>query len=436
MIASAKRRCEAYSVSRVIDGIDPGTFYRARRSGGLGYGDFDLLLKQCEVELQPLFQSRWRNLQERRLAGRRKRSVQALLTRTSVLTILQAKKKGTDYWPRLATVLTMSKIGQPWPPDTDNVSSLIEQCVENERLIGSQEQGLRNALIFVNAWLTTDTQKSTTSTLTLLSAVVAALKVAGLLGHRRAMRRMLFVLEEMHRTRPYDEQILRVLLCCRALNLEHHTARKPYLLRDSIGLHNEEAKLAAKCITDPVLTRDWPVIYREVRGSIWNFMNVRLDAGLGVALDGSWFQRHIEWQATTEACILPGYRLADNPHLAIEVAAYDIRFRVSVLLDRPDRSRSLKGGQPEQALAEVDTALLSATMRPHLNELTIGHLLGLRAEALLCLYGDRPNSTRKEEYIIAREAASSAYRAVGDEANSEFWQEKITKLEKISQIDY
>ena len=90
-------------------------------------------------------------------------------------------------------------------------------------------------------------------------------------------------------------------------------------------------------------------------------------------------------QAITEDHLPPGHRLADNRSLAVETAAYNVRFRAGVLLDRPNRARSLRGGNPSDAVREVDDALYASPDAAWLNMLTRGHLLGLRAEGLLCL---------------------------------------------------
>ena len=158
-------------------------------------------------------------------------------------------------------------------------------------------------------------------------------------------------------------------------------------------------------------------------------MHVRLDAGLPVSLHAPTFRRHLEWQAVTESHLPPGFRGEDYPNLAVETAAIDVRFCASVLLDRLDRNHSCVGAHPEAALVEIDQALASTFMRQHLNQLTIGHMLGLRAEALLCLYADRPTATRLDAYIDDRDAARAAFMAAHDEANFQSWSARIGSLE-------
>jgi hypothetical protein len=191
--------------------------------------------------------------------------------------------------------------------------------------------------------------------------------------------------------------------------------------------------IAREHIRDIAFAHDWPVIYREVRGAVWNLMNLRLDAGFGAALGARSFQQHLtqhlEWQVITEDHLPPGHRLADNRNLAVETAAYDARFRAGVLLDRPDRTRSLHGGNPEAAICEIDDTLNSSAVVSYLNELTRAHLLGLRAEALLCLCADKSTPTSMDAYVGCKQAATLAYKAAGDQADFDFWALRLWSLE-------
>jgi hypothetical protein len=128
--------------------------------------------------------------------------------------------------------------------------------------------------------------------LAILSIMVAALKVAGVLGHRGALRWIPTELKELHKAYPADEHVRRVLLAAQALEKSHAHNRTPKALREAIMLHAQEADLARQQIKDATFAHDWPVIYRQVRDAIWNLMNLRLDASIGAASDARSFQEH------------------------------------------------------------------------------------------------------------------------------------------------
>jgi hypothetical protein len=342
--------------------------------------------------------------------------------------------KDSDYWSGLARSLISPIAGESWLSRPEETSSLLEHVVERQRLIEGQEEGLKNALILMRAALTGCSPDRAASRLMLLSVIVAALKIAALLGHPQAHKWILAAIEELHKGYPSDHHVLRVLLCCRAINVFHYSARTPGAFRKAIELHAQESILAEESINERAFANDWPIIYREVRGAVWNLMNVRLEAGLGIWLPGRFFQQHLEWQALTEENLPLGFRLADNPSLAIETAAYNVRLRAGVLLDRPNRNHSLRSGSAEHALHEIDVTLDSSLIKAYINQLTEGHLLGLRAEALLCLYDDDRRPNRKEEYVNSRNAALNAYRSAGDQANSDIWGSRLKVLERAAGI--
>jgi hypothetical protein len=404
---------------------NPGAFYRARRTGALGRLDFEALLEKCEDDRRDAFRARWLDSQHQRQAAK-------LLPRLKVLDVLRPGRYPPD-WSRLARALIEPISEGPWLR-LDGISLLLDQLVENCRLHGDQNEALRNALILTRAASAGSPPDRAETRLAILSIITAALKVAGVLGHRSAHRRIWAELKELHKSYPADEHVRRVLLAAEAIEKSHARRRAPKMLREAILLHAQEADLARVHIRDATFARDWPVIYREVRGAVWNLMNLRLDAGFGAALGARSFQhhlqQHLEWQAITEDHLPPGYRLAKNRSLAVETLAYDVRFLAGVLLDRPNRARSLRGGNPEMAIRRIDDMLNSSTTGPYINELTRGHLFGLRAEALLCLYADNSTMTRADEYAACKNAAIRAYEGTGDQANYDFWAARLDGLEQ------
>lgn len=419
IVASARRRLGPRAA--YLKGIDPKSFYRARQTGWLSRADIETLLERCEEHQRDALLTRWLDFRQQRHATRS-------LHRLGVADIL-SPSNNHPHWSTLARALTAPITEEPWLRP-DGISPLLDQLVEHWRQRADQEEALRNALILMRAALAGSSPDRVEVRLTLLSIIVAALKVAGVLGHRRAQRWIRIVLADLYRSYPADDQIRRVLLTARGLELSHASGRTKADLRQAIEFHADEAALSRQHVRDGTLAKNWPVIYREVRGAAWNLMNLRLDAGFGISLAGGFFQQHLEWQAITEDHMPPGYRLAENPSLAIETAAYDVRFRAAVFLDRPNRTRSLRGGHPETAIFEIDNALNSKTAEPYINQLTRGHLLGLRAEALLCLYAHKPTPSAKDEYVNSRDAAAKAYQAAADQANSHFWALSLKRLER------
>lgn len=434
MVTSAIRQQSARlrrAVTRgnVLQGVEAKTFHRARATGWLGPVDFAYILEQCEVSQQPIFHARWAAFHEQRAHDRLEERRLRAVRRMSIAELLRPDAGDAAYWSSLANGLIYRGESVTWPMRPEEISHPLDALVEKGRQLIGEEHALKNALVLMRAALVRNQTDKAAERLMLLSIIVAAVKVAGLLGHRAAQRGLSKVLAALHNQYPSDVNVERVWLCARGLTTFHATGQRPSTVRQALLFHSREAELAERSIRDRSFARDWPVIYREVRGPAWNLMNVRVDAGLPMSLTGHFFRRHIEWQAITEEHLPTGFRLAENPRLAVETAAYDVRFRAGVLLDRADGNGSFASAHADQALFEIDEVLGSAAIKTQLNELTIGPLLGLRAETLLCLYARQPTETRRDEYADCKDSAVAAYATARDQANSLTWAARLRSLE-------